>query len=106
MKPSIEDLRVLTPEEVCELLRVTRKKLIRLLKATGGAFTELTPGAEPWGRGRQEWGMTHEQVKALLAKLARKHDDPKAVTTPQPNARTPITASGKKLTNIPPSKEW
>lgn len=106
MKPSLDELRVLPPDEVAELLGVTRVKLIRLLKATGGDFTELTPGAEPWGRGRQDWGMTQAQVKALLTKLARKHADPKEVLNPTTAGKAPRAASGKVLSNIPPSKEW
>jgi len=63
--------------------------LVALLKARGYAWTELKPGGTPWGRGRQTWGLTDEQIAAVADGQARRHPrppPPAGATPPRPAA--------------------
>jgi hypothetical protein len=73
------------PDEAAKLLGgISVGTLVALLKAKGYAYTELKPGARPWGRGRQLWGLTDDQIAAVVAGQARRFASPEA-----PVARPP-----------------
>jgi len=50
--------------------------LVALLRAGGYPYTMLKPGGAPWGRGRQTWGLTDDQIAAVADGQARTHARP------------------------------
>lgn len=87
-------LDVHRPEEAARRLGgMTVANLVALLKARGYAFTELSPGVLPWGkgaRGRKHWGLTDDQIAAIIAGQARSmpKQDP-ADVDPEPTRGIP-----------------
>jgi hypothetical protein len=74
--------RVHTPEECAAMLGgITVKKLVKILKAGGYAYTSLMPGSTPWGRGRQVWGLTDDQLGAVLRGQAKRFPSPEEATS-------------------------
>jgi hypothetical protein len=59
------------PEQAAEHLHISVPTLIALMKAGGYSYTSLKPGAKPWGRGRQLWGLTAPQLQAVMDGQAR-----------------------------------
>lgn len=103
--PLLREYQIFEPEAVARFLKVSRETLVRLLKAYGYAYTELSPEAKPWGSGRQTWGMTRAQIILLIQGQARRHPQPS--DTPKPQAPTrpgkAVTGSdGKKRVRIKP----
>jgi hypothetical protein len=66
------------PPEECarRLANISVRMLVELLKTHGYEFTNLKPGSTPWGRGRQFWGMTDDQLAALIRGQTRRHPKP------------------------------
>jgi hypothetical protein len=61
------------PEEAARRLGgISASTLVKLLREGGYAFVSLSPGAKPWGRGRKLWGMTDEQINAVIAGQSRR----------------------------------
>ena len=72
-------LTVHPPSEAAAILGgISVATLIALLKAKGYPYTELKPGATPWGKGRQTWGLTDDQLATIVAGQARRHPLPTA----------------------------
>jgi len=67
-----------SPDEAAERLHISRASLVALLKSGGHAFTSLTPGARPWGKGHR-WGLTGEQLADLLERRARAFPSPQSI---------------------------
>src|SRR5262245_45003665 len=72
---------VVHPPDECarRLGGITVARLIALLKSGGYTYTSLAPGSKPWGRGRQAWGMTDDQIAAVIAGQSKRHPTPSAV---------------------------
>jgi hypothetical protein len=65
------------PQEAARRLGgISVSTLVKLLRDGGYSFVSLSPGAKPWGRGRKLWGMTDEQINALIAGQNRRHPPP------------------------------
>lgn len=92
-----------TPEEVSRRLGgISVATLISLLKAKGYPWTELKPGGTPWGRGRQTWGLTDDQIAVVIAGQSRTFaatdapDSPGTAELPKGDARlTSLGHDGK-----------
>jgi hypothetical protein len=69
-------LEVLAPAECARRLGITVPTLVALLKAGGYSYTSLRPSSSPWGRGRQHWGLTPDQLAAIVAGQSRRHPTP------------------------------
>lgn len=86
---SNRSVTVHSPEESARRLGgITVAQLIAILKAKGYPYTELSPGSKPWGRGRQVWGMTDDQIAELVEGQMRSHPrpvDPDAKERPTPS---------------------
>lgn len=88
-----KQIAVYPPEEVARRLGgISVALLVSILKAHGYEYTQLTPGAKPWGRGRQVWGMTDEQIADLIAGQTRQH--PKPENPADRSAARPIASPG------------
>jgi hypothetical protein len=67
--------------------------LIEILKVRGYEWTELTPGVKPWGkggRGRKRWGLTDDQIAAVVAGQSRRHARPAPGDAPPPKPKGTI----------------
>jgi hypothetical protein len=72
-----KDITVHPPEEVARRLGgISVTQLVAILKAHGYEYTQLMPGSKPWGRGRQIWGMTDDQIATLVLGQRRRHPTP------------------------------
>jgi hypothetical protein len=68
------------PEECARRLGgISVAMLIALLKDGRYGFTMLKAGHKPWGRGRQFWGMTDEQISTVIRGQERFHAAPTQV---------------------------
>jgi hypothetical protein len=77
-----------SPERAAEHLGISVPTLIALMKAGGYSYTSLKPGAKPWGRGRQLWGLSAPQLQAVIDGQARH------VRASDPGTRRRRTAPG------------
>lgn len=60
------------PEVAAERLGgISVRTLVKLLREGGYSYTELSPGAKPWGRGRRTWGLTDRQIETIIVGQAR-----------------------------------
>lgn len=85
------------PDEAARRLGgISVRTLVALLKAKGYPYTELKPGATPWGRGRQLWGLTDDQIAAVVAGQARRFPGPVAAGqgTEAPPKAAPVPLPG------------
>jgi len=81
---------VFTPEQAAEQLAgISVSTLIKLITAGGYSYTELSPGAKLWGRGRKLWGLTDQQIQAIVDGQCRKMQTPATIDPPQDNKRKP-----------------
>lgn len=72
------EITVHPPAEAARRLGgISVAQLVAILKARGYEYTELMPESKPWGRGRQVWGMTDDQIAAVALGQRRRHPAPK-----------------------------
>jgi hypothetical protein len=96
---------VYPPKEVARMLAgISVSQLVAILKAKNYPYTELTPDSKPWGRGRQCWGMTDEQIAILISGQERIHpraNDPEAKPGSTGPKFTVSEYDGKSLIRYP-----
>ena len=86
-------LQVHAPEECARRLGgISVAALVKLLRAGGYSYTSLQPGARPWGRGRQCWGMTDDQLAEVVRGQAQRHRG--AAEGGRSNAAAPAAVAG------------
>lgn len=108
---STRSITVHKPEEAAQRLGgISIAQLVAILKAKGYDYTELKPGSTPWGRGRQSWGMTDEQIAAFVAGQTRRHprpDEEQGGTKPDGPAPGlgPLGHDGKSRIRYPRSRK-
>lgn len=74
---AVKSVVVYSPEEVSKRLGgISVTQIVAILKAHGYDYTQLTPGSKPWGRGRQVWGMTDDQIAAVVRGQTKRHPPP------------------------------
>lgn len=78
---------VLTPGEAAAMLGLTVPDLVARIRQHRYPFVERKPGGQPGDRGRGRWGLTEEQVRAILRGMERLPPDP-SPTPPEPNQRS------------------
>jgi hypothetical protein len=94
---STKDITVYPPEEVARRLGgISVTQLVAILKTHGYEYTQLMPGSKPWGRGRQIWGMTDDQIATLILGQRRRHPTPQEVDDTL-EGRSPDSSSLKAM---------
>lgn len=69
-----DDARVMTPAQAAERLQCSTHVLTRIVMTQGYAYTSL--GGRPGDRGRNRWGLTPPQFRAILAGQAKRLELP------------------------------
>lgn len=83
---------ILSPSDAARAMGITTSALVKLLRAGGYAWTELTPGRKPGDLGRAGWGLTGEQFAALLQGQARIFE---TTTTPEEPGVSLVSPDGR-----------
>lgn len=78
---------VLAPGEAASQLGISVPALVALVRRHRYDYTELVHGGRPGDRGRNRWGLTPDQVRAIVRGQARQlplppRDPPPASPTP------------------------
>src|SRR4051794_15365080 len=69
--------------------------LTRLIRHYRYEFTELVPGGKPGDRGRNRWGLTETQVRAILRGQARQFEAPRPEPEPGGEKASAFSPDGK-----------
>ena len=64
-------LRIYTPGQAAEALSISVPALVAILRRYCYPFTELAAGGRPGDRGRGRWGLSEDQLRAVLEGQAR-----------------------------------
>lgn len=66
-----------SPKEAAEYLRISVDRLTTLLRVEKLPFTDLSEkgDAVPWQRGRKAWGLSGDQLAAIVAARSRRAAD-------------------------------
>lgn len=71
--------KIYTPDEAAALLRISVRTLVELLRVGDYDFADFAPAAsktQPWGRGRKVWGLTQDQLDAIVVGQTRRFPKP------------------------------
>ncbi len=72
---------VLSPAAAAARLGTHVAGLVALLRRGRYRWTEIAPGGKPGDRGRSRWGLTEEQLQAILRAQERQFPEPVPTTT-------------------------
>lgn len=93
MGVKVELPAVVSPGYAAERLGIPVSGLVAIIRRHKYFFTELAPGGKPGDRGRNRWGLTGDQLAAILRGQERGFREPEPPKT-EPN-KSPFSTDGK-----------
>lgn len=86
----------MTLEQAADALGVSARTLVRIVRAKGYAFTNLTPESRPGGGGYVKWRFTSAQLAAIV-----EGQQVRFVPPPQADAATPPPRAASQKFALP-----
>jgi hypothetical protein len=81
------------PGEAAELLGMTTGQLTALIRRRRYAFTEMALGGKPGDPGRNRWGLTWDQIQAIVKGQSKVLPD--AIPAATAKRLSPVSPDGK-----------